>query len=109
MIENVVAVVKSLMGEWFAYIWFLVLGIWGGTAAYIGRIRKTGSSFSLAELLGDWVISGLCGLLTAYFCAYLDFDFALIAVLCGISGHMGSRAIFAAERIVLNKLGEKAK
>lgn len=86
------------------YIWFILLAIWGGTSSYISRIRKNKIPFSTAELIGEWVISGFAGLLTAYFGLAFNWDFYLIAVASGVSGHMGGRAIGMFENWMANKI-----
>lgn len=75
------------------YAWLLLLAVWGGTANYVSRIRKHKTPFSLAELLGEWVISGFAGVVTAYACWEMGWSYYATAAAVGIGGHMGGRAI----------------
>ncbi len=78
-----------------SYIWMITLGVMGGTVNYISRIsRDEQLKFSFIELLGEWFASGFVALMTAYACLYLEFNFPLTAVLCGISGHMAGRIVY---------------
>lgn len=103
------------MDDWSAYIsetikaglaygWFLVLAIWGGTASYISRMRQKSLPFSLAELLGEWLISGFSGIMTALICTSYGLDPLLIAALCGITGHLGGRGVYMLEQWATAKL-----
>lgn len=77
----------------FGFLWFGLLAVWGGTASYISRIKKSQATFSLMELIGEWTISAFAGVITAYICYELQFSFYLTAALAGIAGHMGGRGI----------------
>ena len=91
------------------YAWLFVLAIWGGTASYISRIKKFKVPFSTAELLGEWVISGFAGVVTAYFCHAWGLDYYVTAGLVAIAGHMGGKGIVMMEmyiqRVWSSKLG----
>ena len=92
------------------WLWVMGLSIWGGTAHHIRKIKDgTIARFSIAEWLGDMVISGFIGLITYYFCLYSCFNEALTAALVGISAHQGTRGITLLERIVLDKVVIKTK
>ena len=46
------------------YLWMVILALWGGTASYLSRLKQNQAlTFSLAELAGEWAISGFAGLL----------------------------------------------
>lgn len=80
------------------YLWVLGLATWGGVAGYIRKARRGAVvRFSVAELLGEIVISAFVGLITFYLCDASQIDPRLTAVMVAISGHMGSRAIFLFE------------
>lgn len=86
------------------YIGFVIIAVLGGTANYIGRVKRGDiKRFSFAELLGEWLISGFTALLTAYACVEYSVSWHITAFLCGITGHMGGRAIFMFEVIVLRR------
>lgn len=89
--------IKIMLENTLGYGWFVFLAIWGGTASYLGRLKKLKSSFSITELIGEWTISGFAGIITAYFCMHFELSFFLTASLTGMSGHMGGRAIYIVE------------
>ena len=101
MPENIVRyAVESSLG----YVWFVFMAIWGGTASYLSRLKKANGLFSIAELFGEWMISGFAGITTAYFCQSYGFDFYMTASLTGIAGHMGGRGIFIIENAIKNRV-----
>jgi len=97
--QTIKAVVENSMG----YLWFVFMALWGGTASYVGRLKKTGEGFSFIELIGEWSISGFSGIVTAYICQSVEIDFYLTAALAGMSGHMGGRGIFLIETYFKNR------
>jgi hypothetical protein len=98
----------ALVIEWLTtgkqYIGFVLISLLGGTVSYIGRVKRgIVQRFSIAELLGEWLISGFVALLTAHLCVEMGLSFNYTVFLCGITGHMGGRAIFIFEAYVLHK------
>lgn len=87
-----------------SWIWVLCFAVWGGTASYIARVRRTKIPFSFVELIGEWTISGFAGVVTGYFCLSANFPPYLTMAFAGISGHMGGRAIAMLEQRVGNWL-----
>jgi len=98
MPEQSVGYLKSIVESGTCYVLFMFMAIWGGTAAYMSRIKRSGSSFSLVELVGEWSISGFSGLVTALICQAYGVNFYITSAAVGISGHMGGRLIFILER-----------
>jgi len=91
--------------ELITYLWVVGLSCWGGLAGYLRKIRGgVVARFSVSELVGELVISGFVGVLTFYLCEAADLNQVLAAAFVGISGHMGSRAVFALEQYLLKKL-----
>lgn len=91
MFEQIDGFVRDIVG----YVWFILLAVIGGTLNYLSRVKRDPElSFSLIELLGEWFAAGFVGLMTAYFCAYMEIAFPLTAALCGISGHMAGRIVY---------------
>ena len=80
------------------YLWVLLLSTWGGVASFL-RNAKLGKArpFNIMELLGEVVISSFAGIVTFMLAQAADINSLLTAALVAISGHMGSRAIIAAE------------
>lgn len=81
------------------YAWVMFLALFGGCASFMQKV-KTGTvhRFSITEFVGELVISGFAGLMTFFLCEAGDFQPSLSAVMIGMAGHMGSRAIFLLEQ-----------
>lgn len=75
------------------FVWFSLIAIWGGTASYLSRLKKSQAPFSIMELVGEWTVSAFAGIITAFLCFEMGASFYTTAALAGISGHMGGRAI----------------
>jgi len=86
------------------YVWVIALSVWAGSVSYLYKLRS-GLRFSLMEFIGEIATSGFVGLLTYWLCEYADIAAPLNAVMVGISAHMGSRAIWALENIIMRRYG----
>ena len=86
------------------------VAILGGFVGWIQKV-KAGKlpPWSLANLIGEVVISGFAGLLTFWGCTALDLQLTVTAALAGMSGLLGSKGLViaeqAAERFMERKLG----
>lgn len=80
------------------YAWVCTLSAWGGTVNWI-RKRKSGDTrpFNFMELVGEIMTSAFGGVLTFWLCEASSLHPLITAALVGISGHMGSRAIYHME------------
>jgi|GEM_PF-1537373 len=93
-----------------AYIWFIMLACFGGLANYLSKVRANNQkSFSLVELLGEFVLSGFAGLMTAFFCIDVGFSFEMTAAAAGVAGHMGGRGVYLMEQALLSRLQQQPK
>lgn len=92
------------------YAWVFGLAMLGGMVNFARKVR-TGAArvFNVTEFIGELLTSGFAGLLTFWLCEAADMNKLVSAVLIGISGHMGSRAIFKFEKWAEEKLGGGAK
>lgn len=89
------------------YIWVVVLAATGGAVNFLRKIKAgTARAFNITEFVGELMTSGFAGVLTFWLCEAADVNKLLSAVLIGISGHMGSRAIFKIEKWAEDKFGE---
>lgn len=96
------------------YLWVSLLAMVGGLVSFIRRLNQNNKPERLgilfAKLAGELIISGFAGVVTFYFCEYLNVEPLLTAVLVAISGHMGGNAIDlltkSVEKIVKNKIGD---
>ena len=105
MPEQHVSILKQLMDAGLGYIWFIFLAVWGGTVNYITRKKSDKAPFSIVELIGEWVISGFSGLLTAFICQEMGIAFMYTAAAAGVAGHMGGRGIYMIERFIHKRIG----
>lgn len=95
----------KLIADNLSYGWFVLMAFWGGTANYISRRNRDKTPFSIIELAGEWSVSGFSGLITAYVCTDMGLSFALTSAAAGIGGHMGGRAIYLVEQVVIRRIG----
>ena len=97
---------KDLLNYPFiTYAWVIGMAALGGVAHYIKKINSGLKPFSIAELAGEIIISGFVGLLTFFICDATAVDIRITAVFVGISGHMGSRAIYLIQLLIQKKTG----
>lgn len=88
--------------QWLTYAWVIFISLWAGIANYCKRIKYRESvPFSLAEFIGDITISGFVGVLTFFICESARINPMLSAAIIGISAHMGSRALFMLEQLLV--------
>lgn len=90
------------------YAWVITLSAWGGAVSFM-RKRRRGlvRPFSWLELLVEVLTSAFAGVLTFWLCEASAINPLVTAALVGISGHMGSRAIFLLEQFAENRLRGK--
>jgi hypothetical protein len=95
---------SEVLRQWGTYSYLVLLAIWGGTVSYIRRMKRGGLPFSLAELIGEAVVSGFIGLSTAYLCKANNIDFYESAFLIGMSGYMGGTGLSLLARVFESKI-----
>lgn len=80
------------------YSWVGLLASWGGMVNWLKK-RKAGQSrpFNITELIGELMTSAFSGVLTFWLCEASDIQPLITAAMVGISGHMGSRALYQIE------------
>jgi hypothetical protein len=88
------------------YLWVLALASWGGVVGFM-RKRREGLArpFNLTEIAGEIVTSAFAGVITFWLCEAAGIAPLLTAAMVGVSGHMGSRAIYQIERYIESKFG----
>lgn len=88
------------------YLWVTALALWGGVVRYIQKLRAGETTrFNFTELVGELVISAFSGIITFYLCEAAELNTLITAGLVGISGHMGSRALFLVENTMKRRFG----
>ncbi|WP_209308749.1 phage holin family protein [Methylotenera oryzisoli] len=91
------------------YGWVIFLSCWGGLVSFINKVKKgEARACNFVELIGEIVTAGFAGVLTFWLCEAANFNALITAAIVGISGHMGSRAIYAMEIWLTNKLKNRS-
>jgi len=89
------------------YGWVFLLSSWGGLVNFMRKRREgTARPFNLTELVGELVTSAFSGVLTFWMCEAAGISGLVTAAMVGISGHMGSRAIFHLEQWAESRAGK---
>lgn len=78
--------------------WVVVLSAWGGMVSYFHNLGRHGLKFSLLRLFVDISTSAFVGILTYLLCRATIRSEEVTAAMVGISGHMGTRALFMLEK-----------
>ena len=83
----------------------------GGWVSFHQKVKEGQARYiNFAELIGEITVSALVGIVTYWICKGFAVNEYLTAAACAISGHMGARAIFMAEKAVegiVDKVQEK--
>lgn len=86
------------------YLLFALIGLFGGLVArlqyWAGGQHPHCWRCAFFRLSVDMMTSGFCGVLALWLSAEFDLSGVLTAFIAGISGHMGSRALFLIERVI---------
>ena len=86
------------------YTWVFCLAILGGIVNFMRKLQNGQTRiFNIAELVGEVVTSGFAGVITFWLCENSNLSPLVTAALVGISGHMGSRALFLFEDFLKSK------
>lgn len=95
------------------YSWVFALSLWGGLVSFWRKVREGHARcFNLAEFIGELATSVLVGLITFWLAESAHINQVTTAALVAISGDMGSRLLFHAERLVeqrIKQLGQSSK
>lgn len=84
--------------SFITYGWVFALAILGGVVSFVRKLQLGHTRvFNLVEFIGEIVTSAFAGVLTFWMCEHSGLSPLITAAFVGISGHMGSRAIFMAE------------
>jgi hypothetical protein len=84
--------------SFITYGWVFALAILGGVVSFMRKLQLGHTRvFNLVEFIGEIVTSAFAGVLTFWMCEHADISPLMTAAFVGVSGHMGSRALFMAE------------
>jgi len=87
--------------SWVTYAWVIMWSVLGGLVSWYGKIKAGAARpFNLTELFGEIATSAFAGITTFYICEWGGVDPLLSAVFIGIAGHMGTRFVFFAEKML---------
>lgn len=87
------------------YAWVMGLSVVGGLVSYMHKLRLgSPRAFSVVEFAAELVTAGFTGVITFWLCESTNISPLMTAVLVGISGHMGSRALLLFEKHFTSKL-----
>lgn len=85
--------------SFITYGWVFALAILGGVVSFMRKLQLGHTrAFNLVEFIGEIVTSAFAGVLTFWMCEHSGLSPLNTAAFVGVSGHMGSRAIFLVER-----------
>lgn len=90
---------KTWFLEWVAYGWVMVLAMLGGGVGYMQKVKSGRVKFRWLALGVELLTSGFVGLLTYFLCHSSGVSDPLTAVMVGVSGHMGTRALMQLEAV----------
>ena len=98
--------------HWVTYAWVIFMGVWGGVASWIRKVREGHARpVHIMELLGEVVVSTNLSIGTVWLCEWQKLDPVLSAAIVGVSAHFGTRGFFllesALERVIATRLGFK--
>ena len=88
------------------WTWMILLSIFGGVVSYLQKLAY-GHKFSWVIFLSEIATSAFVGVLTFLLCDEANFSLEITAALIGISGHMGTRALYKIEKFRDRLLGEE--
>lgn len=86
------------------YAWVFLLAMLGGVVNFVRKLQQGHvRAFNFIEFIGEIVTSAFAGVITFWLCENANMSPLLTAAFVGVSGHMGSRAIFMAENWLKSK------
>lgn len=88
-------------GEVVPTIIMFCIAALGGLINWWGKVKAGDARpFNFLELMGELLVSGCVGVFTYWGLTGFGINPFLVAAGVGISGHMGTRAIFLAEKVL---------
>jgi hypothetical protein len=86
------------------YGWVFALAMLGGVVNFMRKLQKGHvRAFNITEFIGELVTAAFAGVLTFWLGENSNMSPLVTAALVGISGHMGSRALFMMEDWMKNR------
>lgn len=92
------------------YLWVFGLAVLGGVVNFMRKLQEGHTrAFNIIEFIGELVTSAFAGVITFWMCEHAALSPLVTAALVGVSGHMGSRAIFSFEEFLKAKFPANTK
>lgn len=86
------------------YAWVFILAMFGGVVNFMHKLKAGHTRvFNFVEFIGELVTSAFAGVITFWLCENAGISHLMTAAFVGVSGHMGSRAIFMLENWLKEK------
>lgn len=86
------------------YLWVLIWSGLGGLASFLQRVRNNEIRHGfVVEFIADTIYSAFAGVMAFFLCQHMQYDDMLTAIIIGISGHMGARAIISLEQSITER------
>lgn len=93
--------------SWITYCWVAGISMLGGFASFSRKVKEgKARAFNIIELIGELVTSAFTGLVTFFLCQAAGLGELWTIAFVGISGHMGTRAIFLMEKAFEKRFGD---
>lgn len=99
---------QSSFSGWLTLVWVIGISVWGGTVSYLHKVNKHSLHFSLFKLAAELITAAFVGVITYLLCQASNISMPITAALVGISGHMGTRALFLIEKKYENFFGKES-
>lgn len=90
--------IDDTIAQFIGYVWVIVLASWGGAVSYFHKIDKHNIRFSLLRFFAEVSTSAFVGVVTFLICDSAKLSWEVTAAFVGVSGHMGTRALFLIEK-----------
>ena len=89
------------------YLWVTGLSMLGGFVSFARKVKEgKARAFNIIELIGEIITSAFTGIVTFFLCQAAGVGELWTIAFVGISGHMGTRAIFLMEKFFERRFGE---
>lgn len=84
------------------FIYMVTLASFGGAIRYFQSMKKSGKAFNFMFFVIEILTSAFVGIIAFELCAQANLSWNWTAVICGISGHLGTTALSYLSRPILD-------
>lgn len=93
--------IVDALTEYMPLIFASTLASIGGAVHYLNKIDKAGIPFRAFNFFLEIFTSGFVGIVAFMLCDAAGWNWQFTAAIVAISGHMGARALFLMERLIV--------